>query len=114
MVRPRHRDGSVVMLSIEATHSWSSPLCASSAAARSRRSRSSTRATTEARLGVSLAFYSALGAPIPEGVESEGHADARLDDGTTLAWDAFWGQRYATALDPDGNAVDLFAVLPSH
>jgi catechol 2,3-dioxygenase-like lactoylglutathione lyase family enzyme len=28
-------------------------------------------------------------------------------------WDAFWGQRYATVLDPDGNAVDLFAALPS-
>ncbi|MDH6140261.1 catechol 2,3-dioxygenase-like lactoylglutathione lyase family enzyme [Kitasatospora sp. GP30] len=28
-------------------------------------------------------------------------------------WDAFWGQRYATVLDPDGNAVDLFAVRPS-
>lgn len=24
-------------------------------------------------------------------------------------WDAFWGQRYATVLDPDGNRVDLFA-----
>ena len=24
-------------------------------------------------------------------------------------WDAFWGQRYATVLDPDGNGVDLFA-----
>jgi len=24
-------------------------------------------------------------------------------------WDAFWGQRYAVVLDPDGNAVDLFA-----
>lgn len=28
-------------------------------------------------------------------------------------FDAFWGQRYATVLDPDGNAVDLFADLPS-
>ena len=27
-------------------------------------------------------------------------------------WDAFWGQRYATVLDPDGNSVDLFAPLP--
>jgi catechol 2,3-dioxygenase-like lactoylglutathione lyase family enzyme len=27
-------------------------------------------------------------------------------------WDAFWGQRYASLLDPDGNAVDLFAALP--
>jgi catechol 2,3-dioxygenase-like lactoylglutathione lyase family enzyme len=26
-------------------------------------------------------------------------------------WDAFWGQRYATVLDPDGNAIDLFAAL---
>ncbi|WP_431774898.1 VOC family protein [Streptomyces cucumeris] len=27
-------------------------------------------------------------------------------------WDAFWGQRYAVVLDPDGNGVDLFAPLP--
>lgn len=27
-------------------------------------------------------------------------------------FDAFWGQRYATVLDPDGNPVDLFAPLP--
>lgn len=26
-------------------------------------------------------------------------------------YDAFWGQRYATLLDPDGNPVDLFAQL---
>ncbi len=26
-------------------------------------------------------------------------------------WDAFWGQRYAQVLDPDGNVVDLFASL---
>ena len=28
-------------------------------------------------------------------------------------FDAFWGQRYATVLDPDSNPVDLFAPLPS-
>lgn len=28
-------------------------------------------------------------------------------------WDAFWGQRYAQVLDPDGNVVDLFAHLPA-
>jgi catechol 2,3-dioxygenase-like lactoylglutathione lyase family enzyme len=28
-------------------------------------------------------------------------------------WDAFWGQRYAIAHDPDGNVVDLFAALPA-
>jgi uncharacterized glyoxalase superfamily protein PhnB len=27
-------------------------------------------------------------------------------------WDAFWGQRYAQVVDPDGNGVDLFAQLP--
>ncbi len=28
-------------------------------------------------------------------------------------FDAFWGQRYAVVLDPDGNGVDLFAALAS-
>src|SRR5215831_10550435 len=40
---------------------------------------------------------------------------ARLVDegftGKTEPYDAFWGQRYATAVDPDGNPVDLFAPL---
>ena len=31
----------------------------------------------------------------------------------TAPWDAFWGQRYAQVIDPDGNVVDLFAALPS-
>jgi catechol 2,3-dioxygenase-like lactoylglutathione lyase family enzyme len=26
-------------------------------------------------------------------------------------WDAFWGQRYAIVLDPDGNHIELFAAL---
>jgi uncharacterized glyoxalase superfamily protein PhnB len=30
----------------------------------------------------------------------------------TAPWDAFWGQRYAQVIDPDGNVVDLFAALP--
>jgi uncharacterized glyoxalase superfamily protein PhnB len=28
-------------------------------------------------------------------------------------YDAFWGMRYATVLDPDGNFVDLYAPLPT-
>jgi uncharacterized glyoxalase superfamily protein PhnB len=28
-------------------------------------------------------------------------------------FDAFWGQRYATIIDPDDNPVDLFAALSS-
>jgi len=42
---------------------------------------------------------------------------ARLVDagieGHLAPFDAFWGQRYATVHDPDGNAVDLFAPLPT-
>jgi catechol 2,3-dioxygenase-like lactoylglutathione lyase family enzyme len=112
----------------------------------------------------SLAFYRALGVPIAEGNDDAPHVDAKLDDGTALAWDtietirgfdpgyvpasgghrialafhkespaevdaafaeltaagyaahvqpwdAQWGQRYATLLDPDGNSIDLFAEL---
>jgi uncharacterized glyoxalase superfamily protein PhnB len=32
--------------------------------------------------------------------------------GHLAPWDAFWGMRYATLHDPDGNGVDLFAPLP--
>ncbi|MEU0842218.1 VOC family protein [Streptomyces sp. NPDC005962] len=32
--------------------------------------------------------------------------------GSKEPWDAFWGQRYAVLLDPDGNDVALFAPLP--
>jgi catechol 2,3-dioxygenase-like lactoylglutathione lyase family enzyme len=31
--------------------------------------------------------------------------------GRKAPWDAFWGQRYACVLDPDGNQIDLFAAL---
>lgn len=32
-------------------------------------------------------------------------------EGKSEPWDAFWGQRYAQVVDPDGNVVDLFAPL---
>lgn len=34
-------------------------------------------------------------------------------EGHLEPWDAVWGMRYAAVHDPDGNAVELFAVLPS-
>ena len=34
-----------------------------------------------------------------------------LGFGHKAPWDAFWGQRYASVKDPDGNQVDLFAPL---
>lgn len=33
--------------------------------------------------------------------------------GSREPWDAFWGHRYATVLDPDGNGVDLYCPLPA-
>lgn len=39
-------------------------------------------------------------------VTAAGHASK------THPHDAFWGQRYAQVVDPDGNIVDLFAALP--
>ena len=37
---------------------------------------------------------------------------SRMGSGSHLApFDAFWGQRYATVLDPDGIRVDLYAEL---
>lgn len=32
--------------------------------------------------------------------------------GHLAPWDAPWGQRYSSILDPDGNGVDLFAPVP--
>lgn len=31
--------------------------------------------------------------------------------GAKEPWDAFWGQRYAQIVDPDGNKVDIYANL---
>ncbi|WP_019816544.1 VOC family protein [Saccharomonospora saliphila] len=58
--------------------------------------------------GISLAFACA------DPGEVDATYDALVRDGYAGArkpWDAFWGQRYATVADPDGNHVDLFAPL---
>ncbi len=46
--------------------------------------------------------------------------DAKYDElteagyrGLRRPWDADWGMRYATVLDPDGNGIDLYANLPT-
>jgi uncharacterized glyoxalase superfamily protein PhnB len=48
--------------------------------------------------------------------ESPGDVDATYArlveagyEGKKAPYDAFWGQRYANVVDPDGNVVDLFA-----
>jgi catechol 2,3-dioxygenase-like lactoylglutathione lyase family enzyme len=51
-------------------------------------------------------------------VESPHEVDATYERLTTLGhegvrppWDAFWGQRYASISDPDGNGIDIFCPL---
>ena len=57
---------------------------------------------------ISLAFECASPAEVDE-------MYARVVDagfhGEKEPWDAFWGQRYAQLLDPDGVGVDLYAAL---
>ena len=52
------------------------------------------------------------------GLESPAEVDAMFErltraghPGSLKPYDAPWGQRYATVLDPDRNLVDLFAPL---
>jgi uncharacterized glyoxalase superfamily protein PhnB len=56
---------------------------------------------------VALAFR----CPDPAGVDVKYEELAALGFGYKDPWDAFWGQRYASVKDPDGNQVDLFAPL---
>ena len=45
----------------------------------------------------------------PEEVDAKYYELASSGHGHKGPWDAFWGQRYASVKDPDGNQVDLFA-----
>jgi catechol 2,3-dioxygenase-like lactoylglutathione lyase family enzyme len=56
---------------------------------------------------VALAFR----CPDPANVDAKYEELAALGFGHKDPWDAFWGQRYASVKDPDGNQVDLFAPL---
>ncbi|HQZ00203.1 MAG TPA: VOC family protein [Propionicimonas sp.] len=55
---------------------------------------------------MSLAFECAGAAEVDQVVAQIAQAGFTVD---RAPWDAFWGQRYATVLDPDGNHVDIFA-----
>jgi catechol 2,3-dioxygenase-like lactoylglutathione lyase family enzyme len=58
--------------------------------------------------GVVLCFKQATAADVDRlyaAILAAGH------HGKKSPWDAFWGQRYACVLDPDGNQIDLFAPL---
>ncbi|MEU3981011.1 VOC family protein [Streptomyces sp. NPDC026672] len=57
---------------------------------------------------VSLAFRCGSPAEVDTRYEELVAAGHR---GELKPWNAVWGQRYATVLDPDGNGVDLFAPL---
>jgi uncharacterized glyoxalase superfamily protein PhnB len=47
----------------------------------------------------------------PADVDAKYEELAALGHGHKEPWDAFWGQRYASVKDPDGNQIDLFAPL---
>ena len=58
------------------------------------------------RIGLAFACEDAAGVDATHAlVVAAGHR-SHLDP-----FDAFWGQRYAAVLDPDGNVVDLYAPL---
>ena len=56
---------------------------------------------------VALAFL----CPSPADVDAKYEELAALGHGHKEPWDVFWGQRYASVKDPDGNQIDLFAPL---
>jgi catechol 2,3-dioxygenase-like lactoylglutathione lyase family enzyme len=56
---------------------------------------------------VALAFL----CPSPAEVDAKYDELAALGHGHREPWNAFWGQRYASVKDPDGNQIDLFAPL---
>jgi len=65
------------------------------------------RAGTGGRVGLSFAL------PVAASVHGAYAQLIEAGHRSELApFDAFWGQRYATVLDPDGTGVDLFAPLP--
>lgn len=56
--------------------------------------------------------FVAFGYPEPRDVDAMyAELTAAGYRGQQEPWDAFWGMRYATVLDPDGNGVDLYATL---
>lgn len=57
---------------------------------------------------VSLAIRCSSPNAVDEAVETLRAAGAPV---ATEPWDAFWGQRYATVVDPDGVHVDFYAPL---
>lgn len=57
---------------------------------------------------ISLAFQCETPAEVDKIFESVQKAGFKSEK---EPWDAFWGQRYAIVLDPDGNPIDLFAAL---
>jgi len=57
---------------------------------------------------VSLAFECASTAEVDE---VYGRVVAAGFEGEKEPWDAFWGQRYALLIDPDGVRINLYAAL---
>ena len=65
------------------------------------------RGTAPSSYRIALAFLCSS----PDEVDAKYDELASLGHGHKEPWDAFWGQRYASLKDPDGNQVDLFASM---
>ncbi len=57
---------------------------------------------------ISLAFHCESPKAVDEAFKKVTEAGFKAEK---EPWDAFWGQRYAVVVDPDGNPIDLFASL---
>ena len=66
------------------------------------------RLAASGRASADLAFHCDTAAGVDETYAAVIEAGF---SGKSEPWDAFWGQRYAQVVDPDGNVVDLFAPL---
>jgi catechol 2,3-dioxygenase-like lactoylglutathione lyase family enzyme len=59
-------------------------------------------------------FSLAFQMPSPDAVDALfGELTAAGHPAVREPWDAEWGQRYASLLDPDGNGIDLYCPLKS-
>jgi len=61
-------------------------------------------------VGVGIVLCFKQGSPSEVDVLFSRMTDAGFES-VTPPWDAFWGQRYSSVKDPDGNQIDIFAPL---
>lgn len=61
--------------------------------------------------GITLCFEQVSPKAVDEIINKMKDSNHKIDK---EPWDAFWGQRYASLKDPNGNQIDIFAKLESN